>query len=197
MPSVLVNTTTLNLIIQDTDMSYSGRGPGVGITRTYNADDSRDGSFGPSWTFNYNVQLTENPNGRIDVRRETGTIHSFTRSGGVYYGPAGVYDTLVKNADGTYSLKMKGSKVTQKFNSSGRLTGVSDRNGNTVSLQYDANDRLISVVDAAGRITSLAYGPNGKISSVTDPLGRTATYAYGANNNLVTTEPVRENWTVT
>ena len=117
--SIIVNTVTLNMMYQATDLSYSGRGPGIAITRTHNADDSRDGPFGPSWTFNYNATLTENSDGSIDVREGSGTIHRFNSAGnGKYTPPAGKYDTLTKNGDGTYSLKLKGSKLTQKFHSS-------------------------------------------------------------------------------
>ena len=187
-PTLLVNTASLNLIIQETDLSYSGRGPGVQITRTYNADDSRDGPFGRSWTFNYNVSLTENPGGTVDIRRETSTIHRFTSAGGGnYYSPKGVYDTLVKNGDGTFSLKLKGSKVIQKFDSSGKLISITDRNGNSITFQYDSNNRLIKITDAVSRVTTLNYGTNGKISSIVDPLGRAVSYSYDANNNLIST----------
>jgi len=183
--SLIVNTVNLNLIYQATDLSYGGRGPGIEVTRTHNADDSRDGPFGHSWTFNYNPTLTENPNGSIDVRRETGSIHRFTSAGGGnYYPPKAVYDTLIKNPDGTYSLKLKGSKLIQKFNSSGKLLSITDRNGNSIAFQYDSNSRLINITDAAGRVATLNYGANGKISSIVDPLGRTASYSYDGNNNL-------------
>jgi len=116
-PALLVNTVNLNMVVQDTDLSYTGRGPSVNITRTYNADDSRDGLFGHSWTFNYNVTATENPNDSVDIRRETGTIHNFTYAGGGEYNPPkGVYDTLVKNADDTYSLKVSSSKSMVRYN---------------------------------------------------------------------------------
>ena len=184
--SLIVNPLILNLIYQSTDLSYAGRGPGVEITRTYNADDPEDGSFGHSWTFNYNVTVTENSSGSIDVRRETGTIHRFTKSSsGSYTPPSSVYDTLTKNSDGTYSLKLKGSKLTQNFNSSGKLTNITDRHGNSITLTYDSSGNLTEITDAVGRITTISYDSNGKISSITDPLSRTASYSYDSSGNLI------------
>ena len=183
--SLMVNTVILNLIYQSTDLSYAGRGPGVEITRIYNADDPQDRPFGHSWTFNYNVTLTENSNGSIDILRETGTSHRFTKSAsGSYTSPAAIYDTLTKNSDGTYSLKLKGSKLTQRFNSSGKLTSITDRNGNSITLTYDSSGNLTTITDAVGRNTTISYGSNGKISSVTDPLSRTVSYSYDSSGNL-------------
>jgi RHS repeat-associated protein len=194
MPSLLVNTTNLNIVVQDTDLIYSGRGPRIAIIRSYNADDSRDGPFGHSWTFNYNVTVTENPNGSVDIRRETGTIHRFADAGnGNYNPPQGIYDTLVKKANGTYSLQLKGSKLTQNFNAAGRLTSIADRNGNAITFHYDADGRLTTITDAVGRETALHYGSNGKIDSIVDPLGRTILYSYDDNNNLVSTTDMAGN----
>ena len=184
-PTLFVNTVNLNLVVQDTDFSYRDRGQVIAIVRTFNSDDSRDGPFGHSWTFNYNVSITENPDESIDVRRETGTNHRFTRSGSIYYyPPKGVHDILTKNEDDTYSLKLKASKVTQHFSAAGKLTSIVDRNGNTVTFHYDGQGRLDQITDSVGRITTINYGANGKISSIVDPLSRTVTYSYDANNNL-------------
>ena len=184
--SLTVNAASSNLIYQDTDMSYSLRGPGVRITRTYNSNDTREGPFGRGWTFNYEVGLVENPDSSVDIRRGTGTIHRYASlGGGNYNSPIGVYDTLVKNPDNTYSLKLKASKLTSNFDSSGRLTHISDRNGNSINFQYHTSGNLIGITDAAGRLTTLNYGANGKISSLVDPLGRSVNYSYDANNSLL------------
>jgi RHS repeat-associated protein len=182
--AIIVNTMNLNMMFQDTDLYYRGRGPHIAIMRTYNADDFQDGPFGHSWTFNYNVKLND-VGTNIDVTRETGTVHRFTNAGGGNYTPpSGVYDTLIKNPDGTYTLKLKGGRLTQHFNSSGKLTSITDKNGNSVSLTY-SDGRLTTITDAADRHTTLNYGPNGKISAIVDPSGRSATYTYDASNNLI------------
>jgi RHS repeat-associated protein len=187
-PVLFVNTISLNLMAQETDLSYKGRGPRVEITRFYNADDFRDGPFGRGWTFNYNVVLTANPGGTVDIRRETGSIHRFTSSGGGnYLSPVGIYDTLLQNGDGTFSLKIKSDKTIQNFTAMGVLTNITDHNGNTVTFQYDAGGKLVSIADAVGRITTLNYNANGKITSIQDPLGRTVNYTYDGNNNLIET----------
>jgi RHS repeat-associated protein len=193
-PTLLVNMASLNLVVQETDLSYSGRGPSVEITRAYNADDFREGVFGRGWTFNYNLVLTANPNGSVDIRRETGTIHRFNSAGGnSYFSPKGVYDTLTRNSDGTYALKLKGSNTVQKFSQTGRLIAITDRNGNSVTLQYDSSSRLASITDAVGRVTTLSYGAGDKVILLRDPMGRTVNYVYDGNMNLVSTTDMNNN----
>jgi RHS repeat-associated protein len=190
MPKILVNTFNLNLVVEDIDLSYSGLGPKVEIKRTYNGDDSGESIFGKSWTFNYNVSLSEGAYGyTVTVRRGSGRVEQFSHLGnGVYRAPLGVYDELTKHLeDGTYSLWIKRDKTTQNFNSSGKLTSIVDRNGNAITFQYDVSGNyLTSISDAVGRITTFTYweGIN-KVHYITDPAGRQATFTY-ENGNLIT-----------
>lgn len=185
LPHWSVNLSNYNLIVQDTDFAYGGRGPSVGLTRTYNADASFESPFGRSWTFNYNVELIIEPRGMVTVRREGGKKDSFTpRGDGTFTPPQWTHDQLVKNADGTYRLLLKRSRVTQHFNAQGRLVRIADRNDNAVTLLYQS-EGLISVTDAVGRVTRFNYNAAGKIGEVIDPLGRKATFGYDAEGQLI------------
>jgi RHS repeat-associated protein len=188
LPRWSVNLSNYNFLVTDTDFSYSGKGPSVGVTRLYNADDPREGVFGRSWTFNYDVFLVVSPNGSVDVKREDGKVDNFVARGdGTFDPPRWVHDRLIKNADGTYKLEVKNSRLTEFFNAQGKLAQITDRNNNSVTLQYDTGGRLISVTDAVGRDTRFTYNAAGKISQITDPLGRKATFTYDANRNLIST----------
>lgn len=185
LPHWSVNLANYNLIVQDTDFAYGGRGLGVALTRTYNADEGSESVFGRSWTFNYNVDLVVEPNRMVTVRREDGKKDSFTpRGDGTHNPPKWTFDQLIKNADGTYRLIKKRSRVTQHFNAQGKLVRITDRNDNSVTLQYQG-DRLASVTDAVGRVTQFRYNAAGKVDQVTDPQGRKATFGYDANGNLI------------
>jgi len=319
-PSIWVNTVNLNMVLDNTDLLYPGLGPGVEIKRTYNADDSSESVLGRSWTFSYNIYLTEEPSGDVLVTRADGKIDRFyyvgnlptdisgtwnvtlvctftgcpdwgdvgdvhssalrlAQSGnqltGYLYDPGcdvngfvnagsfalsgywteendgcvirndmliegtfdantlnaitnvsitpvepvdpncagmigsgcaetyatngirkvsptgyityepGVYDTLIKNPDGTWTLKIKKDKTIQRFNADGRLLSITDGNGNALTFGYDGSGRLIAITDASGRVTTLTYGGNNKVIRITDPIGRHADYAYDANGNLI------------
>ncbi len=188
LPHWSVNMSNYNFLVEDTDFSYSGRGPAVSVTRFYNADDPREGVFGRSWTFNYEVFLTVSPNGNVDVKREGGKVDNFmSRGDGTFDSPRWIHDQLIRNPDGTYKLVVKNSKLTEFFNAQGKLSQITDRNNNSVTLQYDASGRLISVTDAVGRVSQFAYNIAGKVSLITDPIGRRATFTYDANHNLIST----------
>ena len=98
---------------------------------------------------------------------------------------SGVHDTLTKNPDGSWLLKIKKDKTTQHFDPNGRLSSISDKNGNTVIPAYDTNDNLVTISDATGRVTTFTYDANDKIITITDPIGRTANLSYDINNNLI------------
>lgn len=185
MPSWMVNTVNGNFIVQDTDFSYLSRGMPIEFVRTNNGDDPREGIFGRSWTFNYNITLVENPDQSIDIRRGDGKVDHFFWNGTRYQGPNAVYDLLTKNGDGSYALKIKADKTTQNFDSQGRLVNIKDRNNNTVSFSYDASGNLTQITDPNNKNISLSYGANNKVSQITLPDGRHAQFVYDSNNNLI------------
>ena len=184
MPSWMVNTATLNLVVQDIDFSYSSRGMPVELVRTFNGDDPNDSIFGRSWTFNYNLILKENPDQSIDIRRGDGKVDHFFWNGTRYQGPEGVFDSLVKNQDGTYSLKLKVDKFTYNFNATGRLANIKDRNNNTIVFTYNAQSLLTRITDPNNKNLEFVYGANNKVSKVTLPDGRFASFAYDASGNV-------------
>ncbi len=112
-----------------------------------------------------------------------GTEDSYSFTGGLYVAPAGVYDVLVKNANGTWKLTKKGGSALN-FDSSWVLTSLVDTNGNTTSLAY-IGANLTSVTDPAGRSLTLAYAA-GKLASVTDIQSRTWSFAYDASGRPAT-----------
>lgn len=187
LPSVSVNVANYNLVVEDTDFNYGGRGPRVRFTRTFNNDDAYEGVFGRGWTFNYNIFLDVDVRGNVNIKREGGKLDFFKlRGDGTYDPPLWNHDKLVKNLDGTYRLEIKRARQTQHFNLKGRLARITDRSNNAVTFDYDANDRLISITDAVGRVSRLTYNARGLVAEITDPLGRKATFDYDDNKNLTT-----------
>ncbi len=94
----------------------------------------------------------------------------------------GLHLTLHKDGDG-FAIK-DNQHNTQAFDSEGRLTSLTDRNGNTLTYNYNTRGQLSSITDAANRETVLAYDHNGRLASVTDPLGRTTNYEYTEDHLL-------------
>jgi RHS repeat-associated protein len=180
-----INLATGNYFYHHQDLSIPGRGLPLTIARNYNSLDSYSGPFGTGWTFNYNMNLTVIAgNGNILVKREDGRRDLYILNpDGTYSPPPSVYDTLTKNADGSYTLEMK-NHITYHFTPAGQLTGIVDNNGNTISLTYTGN-YLTQVTDSSGRKLTFTYDAAGHIISIADPTGRTSKYTYDTNGNLV------------
>ena len=65
--------------------------------------------------------------------------------------------------------------------SQGKISRITDRNGNASSRIYDPFGRLLMLIDTQGRTNTLSYNADGFISAITDFAGRQATYAYYQN----------------
>src|SRR5205814_8088081 len=71
------------------------------------------------------------------------------------------------------------------------MTQSVDPVGNAVTIGYDSSFRITAITDALGQVTTVSYELSGdplKITKVTEPFstGRLATFAYNANGQLTT-----------
>jgi RHS repeat-associated protein len=168
-----------------TDTSVPGRGLPLDFTRTYSSlAAASNGPLGFGWTFSYNMHLAVDPTtGAVTVTEENGAQIVFNpASGGGYSAASFVVASLVKNADGTFTLT-RGDQTRYTFSAAGQLLTESDRSGYTTTLGY-TNGQLTTVTDPAGRQLTLTHDSSGRISGLTDPGGRTVSYSYDASANL-------------
>ncbi len=191
-----VELTSGNFFHAHTDLAIPGRGIPLRFTRSYSAQGSTNGvgtvgPLGVKWSHNWQASLTEfNSGNNAQVRLPGGSSLTWNKVSGVFQPPAGFEGTLVKNGDGTWTLTTK-HKLVYAFSSAGRLTSITDRNGNTTTLAYDGNNRLATITDPGGRSLTLAYNADNRISSVSDPLGRSVSYGYDSNADLTTVTDVK------
>jgi RHS repeat-associated protein len=100
-----------------------------------------------------------------------------------YRSPSGDYSDLVRNADNTYTRRLKDG-TEYRFNAAGLQTALIDRNGNTTTYAYDSSDRLSTITDPVGLVTTFAYnGP--RLGSVSDPMGRVTRFEHNTAGDLV------------
>jgi len=179
-----VNVLLGNYTYEHTDVSYGARGPKTTLSRSYNSLDASGSIFGAGWSSSLDVGLSFEAalegGSLVVVRNEDGRRDSFElESGGALKAPAGVFDTLTRNGNGTYTLKRKDHTVLT-FSASGQLTAVADSNGNSSVIARNGAGRPVTVTDCVGRVLTLTYNAAGTVSSARDPLGRTWTYTYDA-----------------
>jgi len=198
VPKGQVTAATGNLVLSETDFSFSGRGPAISITRTYNNQSTVNGLFGVGWSSNVEMNLLIRAT-NVVYRNEEGTLYQYFMRPDETYEPARgidaelekLYGESIENVTVNYKLTFT-DQTTYYFNASGRLLFIVDANQNTVILTYDTSNKLISVRDASGRLVELTYGTNVKVEKVKGPDQREWMYGYIGSNLTSVTNPKQE-----
>jgi len=179
-----VNLATGVFTASAADLAMPGRVLSLSFTRSYNSADDRGGPLGEGWTHSYNWTLAD-AGATVELRRGDGSRDTFTRNpDGTYLDPPNVFDTLVKNGDGTFTLTLT-SQLQYEFSTTGTLTRIHEPAGNQIALAYTGAN-LTGITDTVGRQITLAYDGSNRLTQVQDPLGRKVTYAFDANGRLST-----------
>jgi RHS repeat-associated protein len=178
-----ISTRTGDFSHEHTDLSVPGRGASLEFARYYHSGSTVVGDMGVGWTQTYDMRLVPTA-ASVDVYYPQGDATTFVFSNGAYVARPGVYDGLVQNGDGTFTLTTP-AQTKYNFTSLGRLTSIVDRSANTMTIGYDVNGHLSAAMDAGGRSLSFTVDGIGRITQVSDPLSRIVGFQYDANGDLV------------
>ncbi len=189
-----VNSATGNFAHEVTDASLPGAGVPFSFTRTYNSLDLQGGPFGPGWTHNQLASLQIKAWGDVTFRDEGGAQLDYEKQAdGSFQTPAGALSTLAP-VTGGYEVTRQ-DQVTYRFDTSGRLLSVKDRNNQGLSYAYDGSGRLATITDAAGRQATLSYNAANLISQLALADGRSVAYAYTDGRLSSVTDLAGKVWT--
>ena len=184
-----VNSTTGEFWETSTDIAIPGLGTGLAWSRSFGTTRAAvDGPMGFGWSHGYGMSL-QAQGGTVlasapwvDVLQENGSVVTFTADGaGGYSAPLRVKATLELLTDGSFRF-VRQQRQTFTFNPAGRLTSLSDLNGNVTSLTY-TGVQLDRVANASGQFLTLQWA-QGRIVSVTDQTARTVQYTYSSAGDL-------------
>jgi YD repeat-containing protein len=192
-----------NTYIEETDVRIPGLSGGLTLLRTWNSmwpatqSAFQVGIFGPNWKSNFEEQVFVGADNYVKYARGDGSFWSFGYAGAS--GTAPLYDAVAPaNAPATltagstyWTLTFKSGEQRLFDNTSGKLIGIVDRNGNTTQLTYDSLGRLITVTDPVSRHLYFNYGSGTYLAtSVTSDFGESVSYAYDSQGRLIqVTEP--------
>jgi RHS repeat-associated protein len=202
-----VSCATGNAVESQTDLQVGGRGPALGVTRTYDsqlaATETSPGPFGYGWTGPYSAHLALFE-GDCEGEEESATCHhfaavhqsngstvTFKRSGEAWAAVSPLAQATLVPEGSSYVYTLPGQS-TLKFNGSGQLTSETDRNGNALTMKYSGGGQLESVADAAGRKLAFTYNGEGRVEKVVGPMEHTVKYAYESGQLKSVTEPGEE-----
>ncbi|WLR43096.1 RHS repeat-associated core domain-containing protein [Bacillus carboniphilus] len=182
VPNGEVNIATGNLIISEDDISISGRGPSLGVARTYNSLSPAIGMFGAGWHSDLEMSIVASSD-QLKLIDEDSTLHIFNKQAdGSYKPPTGIYLELTET-ENEYILKSKDQTKVFFNKTSGKIEKMMDGHNNTLKYYYD-QERLSKMEDASGRALSFAYTEDGKVKEIIAPENRKIVYEY--SNDFLT-----------
>lgn len=180
-------------------LSIPGRGPTLTLVLTYNSFDKRKGQFGSGWSSPFDqrvLKVTDGVTVSAICASQAGRRDRYARNAdGSYAAPPSLNNTLIENANGTFSLREKNG-TTKSFNANGKLIQITDRNGNSLTIAYDATGFMTTLTDASGRTVTFTKGADGRVAGITDPANRQFGLLYDSNGNLTKfTDPLGNAYT--
>ncbi|MCU1417165.1 MAG: hypothetical protein JWP32_1339 [Schumannella sp.] len=198
-----VNTASGEFYLPATDLTLPGVGPVVGVSRTYSSlFRASSSAFGYGWSASFGPRLVIDVPGNpshplppvVHIQQENGSQTTFHKDAlDLYPAAPWVRATLVHDAvSGSWTFTRRKAD-TYVFDSTGKLTSITDRFGNTVDYSYTSG-QLSSIEGSGGREVDLTW-VSGRVTEVEDSAGRTVTYSYDGNGNLVeVVDAAGEDW---
>ena len=162
---------------------------GLDFTRTYRTawgDVSPASGMGSNWNHRFGMQLAFLSDSlRKTVQMPDGSQRRFTRSSATaaWVNTDGT-DQLVESAAGFLFTNAQTDDVWV-FNTSGKPTTSTQRNGWAYTLAYNPSGQLATVTNKFGRQLVLTYNANGLLSGVTAPDGQQISYQYNSDSSLI------------
>ena len=147
------------------------------IRRYYNSFDGR-------WRFSYSRSLEIVHSTKIVAWQDDGRAIEFSYDGSSWQAPSEVRRQLAAVGSG-YELTREDDSV-EAYDSTGKLTSITNRAGQTLTVDYDENGLLDKVTHFTGRQLKYGVDAAGLIASVTDPAGGVYRYTYDAFGMLLT-----------
>jgi len=154
------------------------------FTRTYDSGSEADTGLGPGWSQTGLATASELASGEVLVVRQDGRQDLFQKTESGYTAPSGVTDKLAK-VEGAFQLTTLQNTV-YRFDSSGRISSITDDHGLKTSYAYSSEGRLATITDPSAQTLTFSYNASNHITAVKDSTGREVKFAYTAAGDLET-----------
>ncbi len=168
----------LNLI------SWKSRGLNIDYTIYHNSETNYNDELGYGWTSSTDIyinNLTSTPT----VHWPSGTCIPYSGSGPTFTPPAGIYDQLVENTGGTWTLTKKNG-LKYQFNAAGFCTAIQDLDSNQITFTLNSSNYCTKITDPTGKYLTINVNVNGsgQVTSIVDPLSRQWTFTINGSGDL-------------
>ncbi|MBF0532545.1 MAG: RHS repeat protein [Candidatus Omnitrophica bacterium] len=171
---------------QCNDINIPGRKLDVDLQHAYSSGTTFNGPFGYGWMLNYYMRLHSLRNGNVVIVGGNGEKTQYILNGSSYTPPAGRFESLNKNGDGSWTLTLAHGE-TYHFDPDGKLASIRDRNNNTITLTYDLQKQPIYGFSPFSQASSgkIQIGSDYRLLEVTDTTGRELHFNYNTDGLLV------------
>ena len=164
------------------------------FTRTYRTawgDVTPASGMGTHWNHRFGMQLVSNgtAGGTTGLSKTLqlpdGSQRRFTRTAATlpWVNTDGT-DQLVENSAGHLFTSAQNDESWQ-FNTVGKPTTLTQRNGWAYALAYNPSGQLATVTNKFGRVLALTYNAGGLLTGVSAPDGQTISYQYNSSLGII------------
>lgn len=143
--------------------------------------DKRFSSSSADYWKNIQSQLFDDTELRSQYAKQFGVVMP-VKEGLKYMANAKEVENVIF-AKGVYTRTLPDGSM-QRFDNSGRLTHMYDKNGNFLKFDYQ-KDLLVEITDNNARKLSIRYWPNKKVQRITGPNGLMTEYKYNQQEDLI------------
>jgi RHS repeat-associated protein len=175
----MVNAANGNLVLTSDDMSFDVKGFSISFTRTYNSFlYSQLGPLGYGWTHSYNIYATAQQYGDVVITEGCGSKHLFIKEpNGYYQTPPGMSGRLTGTIAGGNLALWSPDGTKTSFDTSGKISGVVDKNGNSLQFVYQSG-KLVNITDSSGLYMRFEYDTSNRIVRIYNVFGESVNYYY-------------------
>lgn len=163
--------------ITQTDLRIRDVTGAFALVRTYESlHNNENGLLGSRWFLNIGswIKVQEQ---EASIMMPDMHIEKFVCENGHWISCRGGDKSLsLKQSETGFTLKLIKEGKTYSYDTQGRLTAITDRNGNCTWLRY-VNNTLTRMEFTSGQVLNFTYAA-GKLASIQDVIGRTVSYRY-------------------
>lgn len=178
------NTSNGDRLVALKLVGWKSRGLDLDFTLYHNSETNYNDELGYGWTSSSDIyinSLTSTPT----VHWPNGMCVPYSGSGPTYTAPAGIYDQLVENTGGTWTVTKKNG-VKYQFNTAGFCTAIQDLDGNQITFTLNSGNYCTKITDPTGRYLTINVNGSGQVTSIVDPLSRQWSFTINGSGDLST-----------
>lgn len=185
-------TTTMTYDLQGNILSITSPG-GETTTFTY---DSKNCKTSTTDALNHTTTYTYDENSLLLEQSDEVRTNTYTYENGrikTFKSPGQGQTSYSYDFVGRVSVitDSNGNTISFTYDADGNQLTKTDQLGNTISYTYDGKGNILTQTDANGNVTSYTYNGNGEVAMITSPQGNVTNYTYNGEQKIVKVSDIK------